>query len=574
MSNKLPIDINRNEITSLQQLGSFSTVSTVADMNLGDKYFHKFVVAVSEKYTDSALHGAGEAPIVFLLIDLTTAQNVQDGTAQITKEEYAEQIRQIRNYIAETYNARATQLKVSSDLILNAIKARSSEAHSKQRNETEKRIDALLLAAHKGKASDIHISCGDRAGDTKIKFRIDGELVLHGTEGNQDSISDLVSVLYSSLAAEDGAIKGLSFDSKIKNDAVIYRTVENMRLGARIASHPTEKKDKNFLMVLRVLGDQNANAQRVPFSELGFLYNQSLKVSQALYGKGIVLIIGETNSGKSVTMQNMLMEIDETANGTRNILSIENPVERQIKGVNQFNLIDSGATTTTALSDAFNAAMEFIVRADPDDVAVGEIRDESTCQASQQLALTGHNVLATMHCDSPFDVFERMIGLGASEKQLLSGETMKAVISQKLFKKLCSSCSYSPYGLDTLNPLQHESIRQIALMGMAHKIQMVRFRNSSGCEKCNNRGIKDRKLVAEVVEYNYQILQALANSKKLEAKKIWLDNSGFSKKDIALACVFAGYIDPTDVIEQLGDLTETYFLRKKFGLPHPMEIYT
>ncbi|WP_281188477.1 GspE/PulE family protein [Vibrio harveyi] len=568
-----PNSLFKEEITSTNQLGSIETVHTLDEMHLGDKHYHNFVVAVSNKYTTNAQTGKGEASLVILLIDSELAESVQQQQAVLTKQEYRDIIRKIREYVAEQYNTKPVNVEISKDLILNVIKSRKSSLDTQQRNETEKRIDSLLLAAHKLGASDIHITCGDKTGDSKIKFRMDGELALYGTEGNQDTISDLVSVLYGSLAAEDGAIKDLSFDSKKKQDGVLYRTVESMRLGARIASHPTEKKDKNFVMVLRVLGDQNASAQRIPFSELGFLFNQSIRVSQSLYGKGIVLIIGETNSGKSVTMENMMMEIDEAAQGTRHILSIENPVEKQIKGVNQFNLIDSGATTEDALANAFNRVMEFIVRADPDDIGVGEIRDNSTCHSAQQLALTGHNVLATMHCDSPFDVIERMVGLGATERQLLSGNTMKVVISQKLFKKICPHCSLGVYNLKNYSAIQQQVLLQLSSMGLGHKLEQVRFRNMKGCDECNHRGIKGRRLVAEVVEFTQPIINALTESDKPKAKKLWLEKSGFSKKDISLACIFSGLIDPTDVIEQLGNLTETYFFRKEHNINHPAEIY-
>ncbi|MDN3661084.1 GspE/PulE family protein [Vibrio agarivorans] len=565
------LDLEDSTITSLNQLGSIGGIVRSEELGLGDKYHQNYILIVSKEHKVQVNkdNANTKTDAVFLLVD----ERISKGQSPINTEEYREHVRCVRRYTDTHYGIRPQITYASTDIILNALKNSLSNSNNEHRNKTEIEIDELLLKAHELNASDVHIVCSDTVGETRIKFRQDGELLMYGHERNQDSIHDLASVLYSSLAAEDGAIKDASFDSLTKQDGVIYRTVGSLRLGARIASHPTEKKDKNFVMVLRMLGDQYETATKIPFNQLGFEFNQAAKIAQCLYGKGIVLIIGETNSGKSVTMANMMMEIDEESNHTRHIVSFENPIERQINGVNQINLIDSGASSNSTLDDSFKAAMEFIVRADPDDVAVGEVRDKSTCSSSQQLALTGHNVLATMHCDSPFDVMERMIGLGASERQLKSGETMKAVVSQKLFKKLCPHCSQTIFEQTNLTALQQAAVKQLAEMGLSHKLDVVKFRNEAGCDKCDYRGIKGRRLVAEIVEYTIPILQALAADNKDEAKRLWLNDSGFSRKDVALFCIFQGLIDPTNVIEQLSDLNETYHLREQFDIQHPAEIY-
>lgn len=573
MTNTNNLNFEHSEITSLNQLGQIGSIVRSEELGLGDKFHQNYTLVVSKDKDHQVQvdkdNVNSKVDGLYLLVD----DRIRTKQSPITTEVYREHVRTIRRYAVSNHSIQPKILYASSDIILNALKNNPSNGNNEHRNNTEIAIDELLLKAHELNASDIHIVCSDTVGETRIKFRLDGELLMYGHERNQDNIHDLASVLYSSLAGEDGAIKGLSFDDQAKQDGVIYRTVGSLRLGARIASHPTEKKKKNFLMVLRMLGDQYETATKIPFSHLGFEFNQASKINQCLHGKGIVLIIGETNSGKSVTMANMMMEIDEESKHTRNIISLENPIERQINGVNQVNLIDSGASSNSSLNDAFHAAMEFIVRADPDDIGVGEIRDEITCSSSQQLALTGHNVMATMHCDSPFDVMERMVGLGAPEQQLKSGGTMKAVISQKLFKKLCPHCSKTVFELDSISALQQTAIKQLSEMGLSHKLDLVKFRHEEGCKKCDYRGIRGRRLVAEIVEYTIPILQALASDKKGEAKRLWLDDSGFSRKDVALFCVFQGLIDPTNVIEQLSDLNETFKLREQFCIQHPTEIY-
>lgn len=562
-------------ITSLKHFGRISKCVSVGDIGcIEEQYQFNYALVVSTDFRSETINNenskASLTEAVFLLVD----DRVLDDEQRIVgDEQLREHQRHWRTYAESQYNTKFHTAYVGQDLIKNALDEGQENKSGGASNKTEEIIDKMLIDGHNGKVSDIHIRCSDRAGETQIKFRIDGELDLYGHERNQQSIADLASVLYGSLAADEGQVAGLTFDSQKKLDGVLYRTVNNMRLGARIASHPTEKKKNNFLMVLRLLGDQDAVAERIAFSKLGFRFNQETDVVAALNGKGIVLVIGETNSGKSVSMQNMLMEINESTNFTRNIISVENPVERQILGVQQLSLIESGAMTKEGLTDAFQAVKEFIVRADPDDVAVGEIRDKLTCDTSIQLALTGHNVMATMHCDSPFDVPERMIGLGADAKQLMSGNSLKSVVSQKLFKKLCPHCALTVYHLKSLTPSQTSAISAFAKMGLADQLDKIKFRNHVGCKKCNHRGIKERQLVAEVVRFDEAMTLALLEGRKEHAIKNWLILGGLSRQDIAISYVREGAIDPTDVLNQLGALTETFDLRAKYNIAQPSEIY-
>ncbi|MCG9578614.1 Flp pilus assembly complex ATPase component TadA [Vibrio tubiashii] len=566
-------------LSSLKELGGISETWSVTELGLSLD-LHRHIVAlvladyehqVSDYESDSQAEKNDETTkpkvVVFILVNEQWAREPK------FDNECREAIRAARYSLRKQHpQAHIVTENVSSDLILNAMANIASEkGDEQQRNDSEKEIDELLDHCYKVNASDIHIACGDH--ENMIKLRRDGELMPYGTERNIDSLHTLVSVLYSSLAGRDGEIRGTGFEATEKLDGSLFREVGGRRLGARIVSHPTNKKKKNFYMVLRCTGDQNTDAERIPFNQLGFLFNQIDKVKKATDGKGISLIIGETNSGKSVTLENILMEINRENNGTKNILSVENPIERNIKGVNQFTLVKSGVTKPEEMTVAVENLMSFVTRADPDDVAIGEINNRHTCETAVQSALTGHNVMATMHVDSPFDIFERFTGLGANANALRSSEVLKLGVAQKLFKKICPHCSQSIDQIASPNALQLEAIESLAFMGLGHWIPKVKFRNMQGCDACERRGIRGRQMVAEIVDFTPQILRLLCEEKKEEAQIAWLSDGNFTKHDIALVNILNGNIDPTEAIKQFKSITESFEFRKKHSIQNPNTVY-
>ncbi|MCC2524948.1 MULTISPECIES: ATPase, T2SS/T4P/T4SS family [Vibrio] len=573
-------------IVSIKDLGEISSVHGAEELSLGADMQRKIVFVVSAEFTKYPIgypqvqtqdngsnedqrttHAATEKKVGFLLI----AEHIEDA---LERNEYREIIKNAQQAIkikAELADHHVVVLKVTEDLILNALEMKVEKSDSEERNDTEKAIDAMLLNAYETNTSDIHIICGDH--ENSIFFRRDGELELYGKERNKNTLHTFASVLYASVAGLSGNIAGIGFNEHDKLDGSLFREINGKTLGARIASHSTTKKDKNFSMVLRCTGDQNATAERIPFELLGFRFNQAEVIKTAMFGKGITLLIGETNSGKSVTQENMLMYIGDSHHGTKKIISIENPIERNIKGVVQHTLIKSGVTDPSEATIAIQELLSYVVRSDSDDIAIGEINNSQTCEAAIQSSLSGHNVLATLHCDSPFDIFERLQGFGANSVLLKTGEVLKSAVAQKLFKKLCPHCSLRADDIRDFNPLQLTVIEQLAEMGLAHRISDIRFRSTSGCSECRHRGISGRQLVAEVVEFNSRILELVSSGEKDKAKIEWLKGEHFSRQEIALTYVFEGVIDPTDVIEQFDSLKDTFKFRTINGIEKPKVVY-
>ncbi|WP_390240795.1 GspE/PulE family protein [Vibrio sp. R78045] len=549
---------NRETVTDTSQFGTVMSVLTAKDVGMSLDSNEKYIVLISEgekgktahALVNNELKNSNGTPIDLFLTATRNTLNRQPELASLC------------NTLRPHY--------VSKDIIKNMKKLSVNSENSKTDNSREKEVETMLLDAEHMGASDIHVTC-DRS-ESKIKFRINGELEVYGGDRNQEELHSMVSVLYSSMAAKDGAIKSEEFKDYEQADAVMYRNLENKRLGVRITTHPTINVEKCYHMVMRVLGDQNEHAKRIPFEELGFMFDQPSRIKAALRGKGMVLTIGETNSGKSVSQQNYLMLINEETNDTESIYSMENPIERQLKGVTQFNINqdDNGKSLADDL-------ISYFMRADPNTLALAEIRDRMSAESAQTLSQTGHKVFGTLHCESPFDVFERLVGLGCNHNTLSSGEVLGSVISQKLLKKICPDCSTDIYSEPSINEKQMLAIEQLCQMGMGHRVSELRFRNTSNSNTCTNpkcrHGLIGRQLIAEVVNVSPQILEPLSKGLKFESKRVWLSDNNFTKIDCALTAIFNGYVDCADVLNEIGDLYDTYYLRQEMNIPHPKVIY-
>ncbi|ENI4488057.1 Flp pilus assembly complex ATPase component TadA [Vibrio fluvialis] len=497
-------------------------------------------------------------------------------------------IKLFRSEAAQRASSPPEIVTVPKDLILNLLKI-STEANpnSEVVNVRENEIEQLLLAAHKVNASDIHVSASeDNGSENYIKMRVNGELEYYGTpERAHAEVHSIFSVLYSKMAAKDGSIDGKEFDATKKSDAVMYRHINNMKLGVRIAAHNTSGKDKDFYAVMRVLGDQNAYAKYKPLTDVGFLFNQIEQFENALSGKGIVLVIGETNSGKSATIQNALIHIAKTSKGTKSIYSLENPIEKQLRGVKQFNISATGSQTKEDMEKKAAALQEFFWRADPDVINIAEIRDAMTAGASLQAALTGHNILASIHCDSPFEVPERYKSLDRTIELTRIAGTIKIVVSQKLLPELCPQCAYTIDNVAELNTDQMKAIEELCSVGLGQHVKKLRFRNSGAkviskggalhdCTNPNCRfGLVDRKLVAEVAQFTPDIIELLAENKKHEAKLNWLRQGNYTKLDCALYRAFLGQVDIGSIRAEFGNVTESYEERESNGIMNPRSIY-
>lgn len=271
-------------------------------------------------------------------------------------------------------------------------------------------VNRLLFEASEARASDIHIEPGAR--DTHIRFRVDGMLSHHETLNATQALS--VTSRIKILCQLDIAERRRPQDGRF-SFPVAGRTID-----LRISTVPTDHGES---VVIRLL-DQS----RVPLdlSKLGFFPDAMVSAARCLeQPHGILLVTGPTGSGKTTTLYTFLQSL---ANGDRKILTIEDPIEYRLDGINQ-------SQTNPAIGITFASALRSFLRHDPDVMMVGEIRDLETAQIAVQAALTGHLVLSTLHTNDAHSAITRLRDIGVEDYLIAS--TLIGVLGQRLVRKLC-----------------------------------------------------------------------------------------------------------------------------------------
>ena len=282
--------------------------------------------------------------------------------------------------------------------------------HIKEDAPVTKIVGTILRYAVDGGASDIHIEPTDD--QVVVRFRVDGSLE-HSLELPGDTLSAVV--------ARIKILASLRLDEKRKpQDGRFSATFDDHKIDFRVSVFPTNKGEK---VVMRILD----NEKGVTKLEDTGIEKHHLEVIRRMINEpyGIILISGPTGSGKSTTLYTMLSELDRES---KNVLSLEDPVEYNIEGVSQ-------SQVRPEIGYTFAAGLRSALRQDPDIIMVGEIRDKETARLAVQAALTGHLVLSTIHTNNSIGVIPRLIDMGIDP--YLIAPTLKLAIAQRLAKRIC-----------------------------------------------------------------------------------------------------------------------------------------
>jgi type IV pilus assembly protein PilB len=317
-----------------------------------------------------------------------------------------------------------------------------------------KLVNYCIYNAVKDGASDIHIEPGD--GVMRVRYRIDGRL----TEKLRPP-----HLMHAAVASRIKIMAGLDIsERRLPQDGGIHVMMDKRPVDLRVATMPGKHGEK---VVVRVIDNDKAS---VHLEKLGFSYD-TLKQWRKLIGlpNGIVLVTGPTGSGKSTTLYAALQELNAE---DVNICTVEDPVEYNLAGVNQFQVNEKAGFT-------FATALRSLLRQDPDILMVGEIRDTETAKLATQAALTGHLVLSTLHTNDAVGAVTRLFNLGI--ESYLVGATVSGVLAQRLVRKLCQRCK------EAYEPDAHER-RQIDRI--AGDVQTL-YR-PKGCPRCRNLGFTGR----------------------------------------------------------------------------------
>ncbi len=335
-------------------------------------------------------------------------------------------------------------------------------------------LEALVKEAKNLRSSDIHIEVYDDK--CRIRFRVDGQLI-ERHKVNKTEYPTLINKI--KIAAKcDIAEKRLPQDGRIRY------TVSNQKLDIRVSILPTLHGEK---VVLRLLGN---DASHIDILKLGFTAEEIERYQLAVQKPhGIILISGPTGSGKTTTLYATLKLLNKPKS---NILTIEDPIEYTLDGVNQVQLKEDIGLT-------YAEALRTFLRQDPDVIMLGEIRDAETAQMAIRAALTGHLVLSTIHTNSAWGTISRLIDMGVAP--YLLANTINLSVAQRLVRVLCPHCKTQ----DNFDPVELPK-------GYQNSLVKVQFK-AKGCSQCYFTGYKGRKAVYEVINITRELAEYIKEQK-------------------------------------------------------------
>lgn len=348
------------------------------------------------------------------------------------------------------------------------IKENAAQGASQyQINNADNFLVNLIQEAKNLKSSDIHIESYENK--CRVRIRIDGMMVERYLL-KRDEYPALINKI-KIFANLDIAEKRLPQDGRINFKQ------NGQQFDIRVSVLPTLYGEK---VVLRLL---NSDAAEIDLNSLGFSeFDLDNYLQGAKKPNGILLISGPTGSGKTTTLYATLKLLNKE---TRNILTIEDPVEYTLEGINQVQLKES-------IGLGFAAALRTFLRQDPDVIMVGEIRDTETANMAIRAALTGHLVLSTIHTNSAWGTVSRLIDMGVPP--FLVANTLNTTVAQRLVRLLCPFCKKQHSFDNGLYPKQFKPYRPVSHHFLAH-----------GCEQCYYTGYKGRKAVYEVIPVDQEL---------------------------------------------------------------------
>jgi len=371
-------------------------------------------------------------------------------------------------------------------------------------------VNSIIFQAAEDGASDIHFEPQEDA--LAVRLRIDG--VLHEVQRIPKRMMAGVTTRLKVLAKLDIAERRKPQDGRISLNAA----AAGRMLDVRVATLPTVEGEA---VVMRLL-DKSKKAPTL--TELGLADDMRAKM-EALIRRptGAILVTGPTGSGKSTTLYAALTEINNPA---INIITVEDPVEFRLAGVNQVQINTRAGLT-------FAAALRSILRSDPDVVMVGEIRDGETAKISIEAALTGHLVLSTLHTNDAPGALTRLNEMGV--EPFLTGSAVSAVLAQRLARKLCTHCC------EMFTPSADEMIKARVSPDVAAAADGVVFYRKKGCPRCGQTGYKGRIGVYQLLVMS-ETLEGLAASKasREELERAAIEEGMRTLWDDGLAKVAAG----------------------------------
>jgi type IV pilus assembly protein PilB len=372
-------------------------------------------------------------------------------------------------------------------------------------------VDTIIFTALERRASDIHIETRDT--EVGVKYRIDGALT--------EAMAPIAKEHHSTIISRIKVMSELDIsERRVPQDGRFKTRYKGRSIDFRVSIMPSIHGED---AVIRILDKESLSEKfrTLNLDVVGFSGNDLKKFRRyILEPYGMVLVTGPTGSGKTTTLYAALMEI---RNEEDKILTIEDPVEYQIRGITQIPVNEKKGLT-------FARGLRSILRHDPDKIMVGEIRDVETAQIAIQSALTGHLVFTTVHANNVVDVLGRFLNMGVDPYNFVSA--LNCILAQRLVRLICANCRLPARQSEQLltesglNPDQYRDFT---------------FYEGEGCLECNGTGYRGRTAIQELLDLSDRIRDMIVERRPTsEIKKAAHEEGMTFLRECALAKAFAG----------------------------------
>ena len=480
--------IDEGIVSEDDNIDAIHTQTGIEKVDLNDIVFDKKAIKIvpqtlCEKYNLIAFGFEGdkikvalEDPLnIFAVDDISISTGLEVKTFISPKGDISKFIK--INYSSEEVS------KAAEELLKEAIESKNLNLNVEEIDDVKnapvvKMIEHLFKNSIEMRASDIHIEPYEK--EIRIRYRIDGELVTINTLGIE-SLAPLI--------ARIKILANLNIAEKRQTqDGRIITKIGDKDVDLRVSILPVVNGEK---VVIRILNRDNYKLGK---EKLGLSKENLEKLNKIISSpNGIVLVTGPTGSGKSTTLYSLLKDLNKE---DKNIITVEDPVEFSMDGINQVNVNTKAGLT-------FASGLRSILRQDPDIVMVGEIRDTETAEIAVRAAITGHLVLSTIHTNDAPSSIVRLKDMGVAP--YLVSSALVGVIAQRLIRKLCMYCK------EEYSASDYE--KEILCVPREKDLTLYR---KVGCNRCSNTGYKGRVGIYEIMEINREVRDLINEDASVE----------------------------------------------------------
>ncbi|MBE6849199.1 MAG: type II secretion system protein GspE [Ruminococcus sp.] len=434
----------------------------LGNIEIDEEAVRKIPENLAKKYTVIAINIQGrrltvatDDPINFNILEDIKMQTGMD-TIPVLATKTA-----INKAIGQLYSMENVDSVLESVSQYGSVEAEDEESRDRVESAPIVKLATTIIEnSYRAEATDIHIEPFKTY--TRIRIRVNGDLV---------ELMNVSNVVHNALTTRLKLISGMNIaEKRIPQDGRFTQVVDGTTLDVRVSSLPTVNGEK---IVIRILSTGQIALRKI--TDLGMSdYNYQLFESMIKCPHGVILVTGPTGSGKTTTLYAALGEI---AKPHVNVITVEDPVEKAIDGINQVQVNSKAGMT-------FAAALRSILRQDPDIVMIGEMRDSETADIGIRAAITGHLVLSTLHTNDAASTIVRLVDMGVAPYMVAT--SLIGVIAQRLVKVLCPKCKKQRMSNEEEN----------GLMKIATSVPVC---EAVGCSECNNTGYRGRTAIHEII---------------------------------------------------------------------------